>query len=93
MLFLRHDRAEQAYVAMFTACAAYGKFPSMDGICDHTLMEKFIRLSIRFLLGGDDVALMMAAAKARTAFLKSLPLPRSETSRNGAHQHEVARPS
>ena len=73
MLFLRHDRAEQAYVAMFTACAAYGKFPSMDGICDHTLMEKFIRLSIRFLLGGDDVSLMMGAAKARTAFLQSIP--------------------
>jgi len=73
MLLLRHDRTEQAYVAMFTACAAYGKFPRMEGICDHKLMEKFIRLSIRFLLGGDDVALMMGAAKARTAFLQSIP--------------------
>lgn len=69
-----HARIEEAYRAMIAACAEHRKFPGMGGIYDHALMEKFIRMGVRFLLGGGDVALMMAAGKARTAFLRSIPL-------------------
>lgn len=72
-----HARIEAAYRTMIAACSAHGKFPGMGGIYDHALMEKFIRLGVRFLLGGSDVALMISAAKTRTAFLKNIPLDAS----------------
>ena len=67
-----HPEIERAYAATIAACTRHGKFPGMGGIYDHGLMEKFIGLGVRFLLGGSDVALMMAAGRARTAFLKGL---------------------
>ncbi len=85
-----HARIEQAYATMIAACATHGKFPGMGGIYDHALMEKYIRMGVRFLLGGGDIALMMSAARARTTFLKSLPLgPHVGTGRNGAHAAET----
>jgi 2-keto-3-deoxy-L-rhamnonate aldolase RhmA len=69
-----HARIEEAYRAMIAACSANGKFPGMGGVYDHALMEKFIGLGVRFLLGGGDVALMMSAGRSRTAFLRGIPL-------------------
>ncbi len=76
-----HPRVEAAYATMIAACRKHGRFPGMGGIYDHTIMEKYIRMGVRFMLGGGDVALMTAAGKARTAFLHSLPL---ETPQDGA---------
>lgn len=73
-----HPEIEKAYAAMIRACQAHGKFPGMGGVYDHVLMERYIKLGVRFLLGGSDVALMMSAAKVRTNFLRDLPLPRVE---------------
>lgn len=78
-----HVRIEEAYRIMIGACTAHGKFPGMGGIYDHVLMEKFIRLGVRFLLGGGDVALLMAAGKARTAFLRGLPIEDNSSATRG----------
>lgn len=69
-----HTRVEAAYAAMVAACRKRGKFAGMGGVYDHALMEKFIRMGVRLLLGGGDIAFMMAAAKTRADFLKSLKL-------------------
>lgn len=69
-----HARIEAAYAAMIAATRKHGKFAGMGGVYDHALMEKFIRMGVRLLLGGGDVAFMMAAARTRSDFLKSLKL-------------------
>lgn len=68
------ERIEAAYAEMIAAAKKHGKFAGLGGVYDHPLMEKFINMGVRFLLGGGDVAFMMAAAKARSEFLKSLKL-------------------
>lgn len=67
-------RIEAAYAAMIAATRKHGKFAGMGGVYEHGLMEKFIRMGVRLLLGGGDVAFMMAAARTRADFLKSLKL-------------------
>lgn len=67
-----HERIERAYATLIAACRRHGKYAGMGGIYDHALMEKYLRLGVRFLLGGSDTALMLAAGKARTAFLRSI---------------------
>jgi 2-keto-3-deoxy-L-rhamnonate aldolase RhmA len=67
-------RIEAAYAAMIAATRKHGKFAGMGGIYEHGLMEKFIRMGVRLLLGGGDVAFMMAAARTRADFLRSLKL-------------------
>jgi len=69
-----HARIEAAYAAMIAATKKHGKFAGMGGVYEHGLMEKFIRMGVRLLLGGGDVAFMMAAARTRADFLKSLKL-------------------
>ena len=74
-----HQRVEEAYRTMIAACAAHGKFPGMGGVYDHVLMEKYIQMGVRFLLGGGDMALMVAAGKARASFLRGITLSSTRT--------------
>lgn len=70
-----HERIEAAYATMTAACRKHGKFAGMGGIYDHALMEKYINMGVRFVLGGSDTALLMSAAKQRAAFLRSIDIP------------------
>jgi len=67
-----HETVRTAYQRMIAACRRHGKFPGMGGIYDETLMERYIGMGVRLLLGGGDVAFMMAAARQRAAFLRGL---------------------
>lgn len=69
-----HEKIEAAYATMTAACRKHGKFAGMGGIYDHGLMEKYIGMGVRFVLGGGDTALLMAAAKERAAFLRSIDI-------------------
>lgn len=69
-----HERIEHAYATLIAACRRHGKHAGMGGVYEHTLMEKFIRMGVRLLLGGGDVALLVASAKMRTTFLRGLRL-------------------
>ncbi len=37
-------------------------------------MERYIAMGMRFVLGGSDLSMMMAAARQRAAFLRELTL-------------------
>jgi 2-keto-3-deoxy-L-rhamnonate aldolase RhmA len=84
-----NERIEQAYAAVIAACRRHGKFAGMGGIYDHALMEKYIRMGVRFLLGGSDVALMMSAGRARTGFLQGLPLGPDQPAPNDHPPHPL----
>lgn len=68
----RHPRMRDAYRRVVDACRAAGKFAGMGGIYDEALMRDYVEAGVRFLLGGADIAFMMAAAKQRAAFLRTL---------------------
>ena len=67
---LGHERVEAAYRRVIDACRKHGKFPGMGGVYDPPLMDKYVKMGMRLILSGSDLALMMAAAKERTAFLR-----------------------
>lgn len=68
------DRVVAAYERMIEATRTHGKFAGMGGIYENALMERYVRLGVRLVLGGGDVGFMMAAAKARAAFLSSIDI-------------------
>jgi len=58
------------YEKVISACQNNGIFPGMGGVYDLPLMEKYIGMGMRFILSGSDIALMMAAGRARTGALR-----------------------
>src|SRR2546430_88713 len=62
------DAAQARRVA--EACPRHGKHPGMGGVYDPPHMEKYVRMGMRFILGGSDLSLLMAAAKERAGFLR-----------------------
>lgn len=67
-----HTRVAEAYRAMTAACARHGKLAGMGGVYDQQHAANYIRMGVRFILGGSDHALLLGAMKARAAFLADL---------------------
>ena len=67
-----HDRVVQAYEVIIAACKAHGKIPALGGVYTPDLMERYVGMGMQMVLGGSDMALLMAAAKERSAFLRGL---------------------
>jgi 2-keto-3-deoxy-L-rhamnonate aldolase RhmA len=80
-----HPAVAEAYAALIAACRRHGKHAGMGGIYDHGRMAEFIHAGVRLILGGSDVSFLITAAKARTKFLREIPLPGGTSSAvNGA---------
>lgn len=69
---LGHPKIQDAYRSVIAACKKHGKIPGMAGVLDHKLMEVYIGLGAKFILGGSDVAFIMTGARDRLAFLRSV---------------------
>jgi 2-keto-3-deoxy-L-rhamnonate aldolase RhmA len=67
-------RMETAARRVVDACRRCGKHPGIGGVYDHALMQRYIGLGARFILSGSDLSFLVAGAKARTSFLRSLTL-------------------
>lgn len=67
-------KVQQAYEKVIAACARHGKFPGMGGVYDPKLMDRYIRMGMRFVLSGNDLAFLMAGARERAAVLRSIKL-------------------
>lgn len=65
-------RLEDAFRAIAAACAKHGKHPGLGGIYEHAVMQRYVELGARFILSGSDLSFLMAAAKQRSGFLRSL---------------------
>jgi 2-keto-3-deoxy-L-rhamnonate aldolase RhmA len=65
-------RIEASYATVIAAAHRNGKTAGMGGVYDHALMRKYIEMGARFVLGGSDVAFLMAAAKDRAGFLRGV---------------------
>lgn len=67
-------RVEEAYRTVIAACRRHGKHPGMGGVYEPKLMEKYIGLGMRFILGGSDASFLMAAGRERAGFLRGVKL-------------------
>jgi 2-keto-3-deoxy-L-rhamnonate aldolase RhmA len=67
-----NPRVPAAYEKVIAACKKHGKFPGMGGVYDPALMKKYVGMGMRFILSGNDLAFLMAAAKERATMLRGL---------------------
>ncbi len=67
-----HERLEDAYGKMIAACRKHGKYPGMAGIYTESIMQRYIGMGARFVLGGGDAALLMGAATSRATNLRKM---------------------
>ena len=74
-----HPRIRAAYERVIAACRKHGKHAGMGGIYSPPIMEKYVGLGARFLLGGSDLSLLMSAGKERMRFLDSLLEPQKDS--------------
>jgi 2-keto-3-deoxy-L-rhamnonate aldolase RhmA len=65
-------RIADAYRRVIAACLRHGKFPGMGGVYTPELMQRFVGMGARFILGGSDFSLLMQAATARAALMRGL---------------------
>jgi 2-keto-3-deoxy-L-rhamnonate aldolase RhmA len=65
-----HPDVAKAYETMIAACKKHGKHPGMGGVYNPPLMKKYIAMGARLILAGNDLPLMMDAAKARVTALR-----------------------
>jgi 2-keto-3-deoxy-L-rhamnonate aldolase RhmA len=69
-----HPKVEEAYRTVIAACKKHGKYPGMGGVYEPKLMEKYIGYGMRFILSGSDQSFIMAGARERTKFLRSVKI-------------------
>lgn len=67
-----HERVKAAYAAVIGACTKHGKIAGMGGVYDEQNAPVYIGMGARLVLSGSDHVLLMAAAKARAGFLRSI---------------------
>jgi 2-keto-3-deoxy-L-rhamnonate aldolase RhmA len=63
---------ETTYRTVIDACRRHGKTPGMGGVVDHGILERSIKMGMRFILAGNDIAFLMAGARQRAQFLHGL---------------------
>jgi 2-keto-3-deoxy-L-rhamnonate aldolase RhmA len=67
-----HADVRAAYTTVAGACRAQGKVLGMGGVYDEANAAAYIALGARFILSGNDHGLLLAAATARSRFLRGL---------------------
>ena len=65
------DRVVAAYETTIAACAKHGKWVGMGGATAEEPLRKYIGMGVRMVLSGSDLTLMMEAATARAALVRS----------------------
>lgn len=69
---LGHPRMEDAYREVIAACRQHGVHPGMGGVHELSLMERYVKMGMRFVLGGNDLRFMMAAGQERSKAMRAM---------------------
>ena len=64
-------KVKDAYIKVIEACKKYGKTPGMGGVYNEELMSEYIKMGMKFILSGSDLAFMMQSAFQRSNKLRS----------------------
>lgn len=68
---LDHERVIAAIDTVVGACRKRGKTPALGGVYARDLMKRYLALGMRMLLAGNDISLLLNAAKDQAAFARS----------------------
>lgn len=60
-----------AYQKTIEACKRHGKYPGMGGVSQEDILRRAIGLGMRFILGGNDLPLLLNAATAQATMLRT----------------------
>jgi 2-keto-3-deoxy-L-rhamnonate aldolase RhmA len=71
---LDHPDVVAAMKRVIGACRKFGKHPGLGGVYAGPLMERYIKMGMRFVLAGNDMSLMMEAARQRSAFVRGIAI-------------------
>ena len=69
---LGHPRVVDAYQTIIDAASRHGKFSGMGGVYDVENSRRYVAMGAQFILSGADHSYIMAGAKARTDFLRTI---------------------
>ena len=64
-------RIADIYERVIAACRANGKYAGLGGVYDLELMQRYIALGMQFILCGNDLSMLMAAARERVQQLRN----------------------
>jgi 2-keto-3-deoxy-L-rhamnonate aldolase RhmA len=68
---LEHERVVAAMDSVITACKKHGKWPGLGGVYGKELMKRYIGRGMRFVLCGNDLSLLLAAAQDQAGFART----------------------
>jgi 2-keto-3-deoxy-L-rhamnonate aldolase RhmA len=68
---LENERVVGAIDAVVSACRKHGKWPGLGGVYGRQLMQRYVGRGMRFVLGGNDISLLLNAAQEQAAFARS----------------------
>ena len=57
---------------MIAACKANGKVAGLGGVYHPPLMARYIAMGFRLVLAGNDLSLLLAAARERAAAVRAM---------------------
>ena len=75
---LGHPDVIAAYQTVIDAARKHGKFAGMGGVYDQENAQRYIAMGAQFILSGADHSYIMAGAKARTDFLRTIEIAPAE---------------
>ena len=68
---IEHARVGAAMDRMIAACRQHGKWPGLGGVYAREPMQRCIDRGMRFVLAGNDISLLLAAAQEQSKFARS----------------------
>jgi len=68
---LEDERVAAAIDTVVAACRKHGKWPGLGGVYSRELMKRYLGRGMRFVLAGNDISLLLAAAQEQASFARS----------------------
>ncbi len=67
---LEDTRIVAAIDTVVRACRQHGKWPGLGGVYGRELMQRYIGRGMRFVLAGNDISVLLAAAQEQASFAR-----------------------
>jgi len=68
---IEHERVASAMDRLVAACRKHGKWPGLGGVYAREPMKRCIDRGMRFILAGNDISLLLAAAQEQAKFART----------------------
>jgi 4-hydroxy-2-oxoheptanedioate aldolase len=69
-----HAKVRACYETVIAACRAHGKWAGCSGVIQEEAVAGYVEMGVRFVLGGNDISFMLAAAGRQSQALRNISL-------------------